>query len=187
MKLCMRKCEIVKKKSKFEYVYVMINKNYCVYVMLKKMWCVLDYLLNILQKAFMRFRLSQHYIEVKNVFETLELTDRPSGKFQEKTKSQIFDQIESVVLRWAKPKFPINVSVVLRWAKPKNHRAKIFHKKYRWFYGERHRKTTATEKKVSVVLPLTKPINDSKNSIGGFSVTSTDNSHRWFYRFLPIH
>ena len=32
------------------------------------------------------------------------------------------------------------------------------------------------QKKVSVVLPLSKLINDSTNSIGVFSVTSTDNS-----------
>ena len=48
-------------------------------------------------------------------------------------------------------------------------------------------KNFGNAKKVSVVLPLTKPINDSKNSIGGFSVTSTDNSHRWFDRLLPFH
>ena len=103
--------------------------------------------------------------------------------------------------------FPYKVSVVLRWAKPKNHRAKIPHKKYRWFCGERNQTTTEPKfsiksigdfavsdtekrpqrkKKVLVVLPLTKPINDSKNSIGGFSVTSTDNSHRWFRRLLPV-
>ena len=35
MKLCMRKCEIVKKIE--IRIYVMIKKNYCVYVMLKKM------------------------------------------------------------------------------------------------------------------------------------------------------
>ena len=32
---------------------------------------------------------------------------------------------------------------------------------------------------------LAKPIKDSKNSIGGFSLTSTENSHRWFYWLLP--
>ena len=115
------------------------------------------------------------------------------GKFQRKNESQICDQI---------------VSVVLRWAKPKNHWAKIFHKKYRWLCGERHHKTNEPQfpiksiggftvsdtekppqrkKKVSMVLPLTKQINDSKNSFGGFAVTSTDNSHRWFYRLLPVH
>ena len=41
--------------------------------------------------------------------------------------------------------------------------------------------------KVLVVLLLTKPIKDSKNSIGGFLVTLTDNSHGWFYRLLPVH
>ena len=170
MKICMRKCEIVKEIE--IRIYVMIKKNYCVYVMLKKMWCVLDYLLDILQTAVMRFRLLQHItLKWRNVFVALEIAERPSGKFQWKNRSQIFDQI---------------ISVVLRGVKPKN-RAKIFHKKYRWFCGERHRKTTATQKKVSVVLLLTKPINDSKNSIGGLSVTSTDNSHRWFYRLLPFH
>ena len=82
--------------------------------------------------------------------------------------------------------------------KPRNHWAKIFHKKYRWFYGDRHRKTTASQKKVSVVLPLTKPINDFKNSIGGISwlrltthvggfvgfyrFTNGERTHRWFLR-----
>ena len=82
------------------------------------------------------------------------------------------------------------------------------HKKYRWFCGERTQRTTEPtfsiksiggfavgdtekppqrKKKVSVVLPLTKLINDSKNSIGGLSVPSTDNSHRWFYRLLQVH
>ena len=146
----------------------MIEKNYCVYVMLKKIWCVLDYLLDILQTAVMRFRLLQHItLKWKNVFVALEIAERPSGQFQGKNRSQIFDQI---------------VSVVLRWANTKNHRAEIFNTKYRWFCSERHWKTTATQKKVSVVLPLTKPINDSKNSIGGLSVTSTDKSRRWFYR-----
>ena len=50
--------------------------------------------------------------------------------------------------------------MILRWAKPKNHRAKIFHKKYRWFCGERHYKTTE----------LKFPI----KSIGGFTVNKTD-------------
>ena len=131
MKLCMRKCEIVKKIE--IRIYVMIKKNYCVYVMLKKMWCVLDYLLDILQTAVMRFRLLQHCtLKWKNVFVALEIAERPSGKFQGKNQSQIFDQI---------------VSVVLQWAKLKKHLAKIFHKKYRWFCGERHRQTTATQKK----------------------------------------
>ena len=58
MKLCMRKCEIVKKIE--IRIYVMIKKNYCVYVMLKKMWCVQDYLLDILKTAVMQFRLLQH-------------------------------------------------------------------------------------------------------------------------------
>ena len=48
-------------------------------------------------------------------------------------------------------------------------------------------KTQRNTKKVSVVLLLTKPINDSKNSIGGFSVTLTDNSHWWFDRLSPVH
>ena len=88
--------------------------------MLKIMWYVLDYLLDILQTAVMWFRLLQHIIlKWKNVFVALEIAERPSGKFQGKNHSQIIDQI---------------VSVVLRWANPKNHRAKIFHKKYRWFY-----------------------------------------------------
>ena len=84
----------------------MINKNYCVYVMLKKNWCVLDYLLDILQTVVMRFRYLQHYIGIKNVFEALEIAERPPGKFQGKNESEIFDQIVSVVLRWAKPKKP---------------------------------------------------------------------------------
>ena len=103
--------------------------------------------------------IATYYIEIKKKIIALEIAERPSGKFQGKNQSQIFDQI---------------VSVVLQWAKPKNHRAKISHKKYWWFCGERHRKTTATQRKVSLVLPLIKPMNDSKNSIGGFSVTSTD-------------
>ena len=46
----------------------MIKKNYCVYVMLKKMCCLLDYLLDILQTAVMRFQLSRHYIGIKKCF-----------------------------------------------------------------------------------------------------------------------
>ena len=167
----------------------------------KKMWCVLDYLLEIWQTAVMRFRLLQHWN--KKVFVALEIAERPSEKFQGKNQSQIFDQI---------------VSVVLRWAKPKNHRAKISHKKYRWFCGERNQKTTEPKfsiksiggftvsdtekppqrkKKVSVVLPLTKPINDSKilsvvyrwlrltthigDFIGRYRFTNGERTHRWFF------
>ena len=89
----MRKCDIVKKIE--IRIYLMIKKNYCVYVTLKKMWCVLDYLLDI-----MRFRLLQHItLKWKIVFVALEIAERPSGKFQGKNQSQIFDQIVSVVLR----------------------------------------------------------------------------------------
>ena len=156
--LYMRKCEIVKKIE--IRIYVMIKKNYCVYVMLKKMWCVLDYLLDILQTAVMRFRLLQHItLKWKNVFLALEIAERLSGKFQGKNQSQIFDQI---------------VSVILRWAKPKKYRAKISHKKYRWFCGERNQKTT--EPKFSI------------KSIGGFAVSDSEKppqrkkKYRWFYR-----
>ena len=66
-------------------------------------------------------------------------------------------------------------------SRSQNHRAKISHKKYRWFCSKRNQKTTKPKfsiksvggfavsdtekrpqrkKKVSVVLPLTKPIND---------------------------
>ena len=62
--------------------------------MLKKKWCVLDYLLDILQTAVMRFRLFQHYIDIKkNVFKALEIAEGPFGKFQGKNESKIFDQI----------------------------------------------------------------------------------------------
>ena len=54
---------------------LMIKKNYCVYCVKKKNWCVLDYLLDILQTAVMPFRLLQHYIEIKNVFEALEIAE----------------------------------------------------------------------------------------------------------------
>ena len=78
-------------------------------------------------------------------FVALEIAERPSGKFQGKNQSQIFDQI---------------VSVVLRWAKPKNHRTKISHKKYRWFCGERNQKITETKFSIK--------------SIGGFAVSETN-------------
>ena len=81
--------------------------------------CDVDYLLDILQTVVMRFRLLQHYIKIKKIFEGLEIAERSFGKFQGKNESKMFDQI---------------VSVVLRWATPQNHRAKIFHEKYRWFY-----------------------------------------------------
>ena len=94
----------------------------------------------------------------KNVFKALEIAEGPFGKFQAKNESKIFDQI---------------ISVVLRWAKPKNHRAKIFHKKYRWFCGERHHKTTEPK------FPIKR--------IGGFTVSDTEKppqckkKYRWLF------
>ena len=77
------------------------------------MWCVLDYLLEIWQTAVMQFRLLQHItFKYKKVFVALEIPERPSGKFQRKNQSQIFDQM----YRWfcgernqktTEPQFPI--------------------------------------------------------------------------------
>ena len=43
--------------------------------------------------------IATYYIEIKKVFVTLEIAERPPGKLQGKNQSQIFDQIVSVVLR----------------------------------------------------------------------------------------
>ena len=97
--------------------------------------------------------IATYYIEMKRCF--CSAWNHRNEKFQWKNQSQIFDQI---------------VSVFLRWAKPKNHRAKISHKKYRWFCGERTQKTT--EPKLSI------------RSIGGFTVNKTDKRLKKFYRWF---
>ena len=109
----MRKCEIVKKIE--IRIYVMIKKNYCVYVMLKK---------NVMHTGLFtghfangRYAISiiaTYYIEIIKWFCSAWNRRTAVWEVQRKKKCQIFDQI---------------VSVVLQWAKPKNHRAKISHKK----------------------------------------------------------
>ena len=51
-----------------------------------KMWCVLDYLLDILQTAVLRFRLSQQYIEIKKCFQSI--------------FPNIYPSVESRVIGW---------------------------------------------------------------------------------------
>ena len=43
--------------------------------------------------------IATYYIEIKKKIIALEIAERPSGKFQGKNQSQIFDQIVSVVLQ----------------------------------------------------------------------------------------
>ena len=138
--------------------------------------------------------ITTYYIKIKNVFVALEIAERPFGKFQGKNQSQIFDQI---------------VSVVLRWAKPKNHQAKISHKKYQWFCGERNQNTTepkflhkkyrwfcgernetTTEPKFSIksiggfAMSHTEKPPQRENSIGSFTVNKTDKRLKKFYRWF---
>ena len=133
--------------------------------MLKKMWCVLDYLLNILQTAVMRFRLSQHYIEIKKCFWSA--WNRRSAVWKVPRKKRIPNfrpnSIGGFAVSETKkpqgPKFPIKVSVVLRWAKPKITEPKFSIKSIGGFT------VTKTDKRL-------------KKFYGGFSVTSTDNLQR---------
>ena len=126
--------------------------------------------------------IAPYHIAIKKCFCSAWIAERPSGKFQGKNQSQIFDQI---------------LSMVLQWAKPKNHRAKIFHKKYRWFYGERHRKTTATQKKYrwfyryqnrwttqkirSVIFRWLQLTTHIGGFIGCYRFTNGERTHRWFF------
>ena len=86
------------------------------------------------------------------------------------------------------PNFRQIVSVVLRWAKLKYHWAKISHKKYRWFCGERNQKTA--EPKFSIqsiggfaVSDTEKPP-QRKKSIGGFTVNKTEKRLKKFYQWF---
>ena len=59
----------------------------------------------------------------------------PSGKFQGKNESRIFDQIVSVVLQWATPKNHRNAKKSIGGFTV-NKTDKRLKKFYRWFFGD---------------------------------------------------